>query len=307
MFIRNILKDFFSPKSKNEYSVVRPMSQRVSFEFSCSAEKNNNKPEDFVIDNGILKEYVGNNQVVYIPLSVKHIGCRAFDNKNIKELHYTQNLKRIGDYAFENCKELIELRGCGWLPDGCNEGVVYCPLPTVSEGTFEGCNKLKEKWRAHGCCEFCGDLLDRRGIIKRNFNNISNVCSHCGKENDYIKDYIEKQKKELKEKWRAHGYCEFCGYLLDRRDINERNFNDISNVCSHCGKENAYIKDYIEEQKKELKEKWRAYGRCEFCGDLLDRRGINKRNFNDISNVCSHCGKENDYIKDYIEEQKKTE
>ena len=39
--------------------------------------------KDFVIENGVLTNYIGNDETVKIPNSVKHINCLAFFN-NIK-------------------------------------------------------------------------------------------------------------------------------------------------------------------------------------------------------------------------------
>ncbi len=59
------------------------------------------KVHDFVIENGILKDYSGTDAEVVVPESVTEIGFRAFYKKeNIISVELPKSLKSIGREAF---------------------------------------------------------------------------------------------------------------------------------------------------------------------------------------------------------------
>lgn len=91
--------------------------------------KNQNQ-EDFIIEDGTLKKYIGNNSIVCIPDTVKTIGNHAFNGSqsivfvmipnsvisieycafsncsNLGIVAMTSSVKEIGDYAFSRCVNL---------------------------------------------------------------------------------------------------------------------------------------------------------------------------------------------------------
>ncbi len=74
--------------------------------------------EDFVIKNGVLKKYTGNDAVVVVPDGVTEIGQYAFyKNKTVKEVVLPDTVKVIRDYAFSCCSYLKKIN----LPKGLQE------------------------------------------------------------------------------------------------------------------------------------------------------------------------------------------
>lgn len=85
---------------------------------------------NFIIDNGILKKYVGSEEKVIIPDSVIKIGERAFENSSVKEVSFSgKNLRSIEGYAFNLCQELHHLQ----IPDGVIQ---------IGDHAFSNCSEL---------------------------------------------------------------------------------------------------------------------------------------------------------------------
>ena len=62
---------------------------------------------DFIIENGVLKKYVGPGGDVVIPETVEEIGAGAFaDNKSISGIQMHNGVHKIGKRAFYNCRSL---------------------------------------------------------------------------------------------------------------------------------------------------------------------------------------------------------
>lgn len=98
--------------------------------------------QDFIIVDGLLKKYRGNDTVVQIPDGVEAIGYYAFSyvfekgNKNppsdiIEKIIIPDSVVYIGRHAFDRCKKLKEIN----IPDG---------VKTIKEGAFMFCESLKE-------------------------------------------------------------------------------------------------------------------------------------------------------------------
>ncbi|MGN0814508.1 MAG: leucine-rich repeat domain-containing protein [Candidatus Coproplasma sp.] len=110
--------------------------------------------EDFVIADGVLKEYRGNESDVAIPDGVKSIGDRAFsfcdnltgitipnsvksigeyafsDCGNLTSITIPSSVKSIGDYAFSDCRNLTSI-------------TVLSGVKNIGENAFSFCKKLK--------------------------------------------------------------------------------------------------------------------------------------------------------------------
>ena len=113
------------------------------------------KADDFVIENDIVKKYRGKDTVVIIPNGIKEIGKNAFMSKSrITKVVLPESLIKIGDSAFCECKKLETIN----FPDGLQclgrrafalcESLKEALLPeTVKDiqgGVFFGCSKLEK-------------------------------------------------------------------------------------------------------------------------------------------------------------------
>ena len=87
---------------------------------------------NFQIENGNLKKYLGNETRVVIPNEVRNICAMAFSEcDTVAEIIMPEGLEFIGEKAFENCTSLQK---------------IYTPqeLTFISKRAFAGCSSLTE-------------------------------------------------------------------------------------------------------------------------------------------------------------------
>lgn len=110
--------------------------------------------DNFVIENGVLKEYLGDEELVVIPSEVKRIGYKAFDRKySIRKIDLA-NVEYIEDRAFWYLRGLESLT----IPDSVYylgaESIYGCEsltevkfestrIRTIKENTFLNCGLLE--------------------------------------------------------------------------------------------------------------------------------------------------------------------
>ena len=89
-------------------------------------------PDDFIIENGVLKKYVGPGGDVVIPDGVTSIGNGAFEDcYSIKTVFIPDGVKKIGKDAFKNCRKLSGIR----LP---------ASLSSIDNNAFRECRELTQ-------------------------------------------------------------------------------------------------------------------------------------------------------------------
>ena len=85
---------------------------------------------DFVIENGVLKEYCGNETNVTIPDGVTEIGEEAFDGcSGLTSVTIPKGVKAIGEGAFDGCSSLTSVT----IPEG---------VKAIEAWAFHGCSSL---------------------------------------------------------------------------------------------------------------------------------------------------------------------
>ena len=110
-------------------------------------------PSDFVIENGVLKKYVGPGGDVVIPEGVKKIGSRAFENcRNLKSVIIPDGVTSIGISAFFLCSGLKSITVPGSVTsigyrafDGCSSlkrAAIPEGVTSIGYNTFCGCRSL---------------------------------------------------------------------------------------------------------------------------------------------------------------------
>ncbi|MDD5923388.1 MAG: leucine-rich repeat protein [Clostridia bacterium] len=87
--------------------------------------------EEFIIINGILIKYSGNDFIINLPFNVTQIGDGAFYNKSIESVTLPKNLFYIGKYAFAQ-SGLSDI-------DFLNCEIVY-----IGANAFDGCCNIEE-------------------------------------------------------------------------------------------------------------------------------------------------------------------
>ena len=110
---------------------------------------------DFIIENGVLKKYVGPGGDVVIPEGVTEIGGSAFRHcGELYSISFPDSVAKIGNCAFEHCWRLVTVtipsnvreigqytfRGCGNLQSITCEAEML----TVGTGAFSECEEMKE-------------------------------------------------------------------------------------------------------------------------------------------------------------------
>ena len=87
-------------------------------------------PNDFIIENGVLKKYVGSGGDVVIPEGMTSIGAFAFFNcSNLTSVTIPESVTSIGDSAFYSCSSLTNVT----IPDG---------VKSIGKSVFRDCSSL---------------------------------------------------------------------------------------------------------------------------------------------------------------------
>lgn len=87
---------------------------------------------DFIIQNGVLRKYIGDKRNIVIPDGVKELADSVFSGfSKIKSVVVPEGVKKIGRRCFENC---THLKNC-YLPDS---------LEQIGGYAFVDCHELKE-------------------------------------------------------------------------------------------------------------------------------------------------------------------
>ncbi len=114
---------------------------------------------DFIIENGVLKEYVGNDEEVIIPEGIVRIGEGAFyGREDIVSVTIPDGVTSIGEKSFFGCVLLTDIT----IPDSVTE---------IGDSAFWGCESLNVAIPdsvitigegAFGCCD---ELADEDGFV----------------------------------------------------------------------------------------------------------------------------------------------
>ena len=125
---------------------------------------------DFVIENGVLVNYVGDDEIVTVPDKVTEIGTGAFkNNKSVKKVILPEGTTFIGTYAFSGCNALENIN----MP---------AELETIGDKAFYNCKVLSEtltlpdglitigEYAFYNCAALTGNLYipDSVGKIGKN-------------------------------------------------------------------------------------------------------------------------------------------
>ena len=110
--------------------------------------------EDFVVLNGQLLKYNGNENNLKIPEGVAHISHQAFyDNKNIETVICPSSLQGVWTYAFANCVNLKNV-------------VFNNGLKHICIGAFEDCANLMQVELPKSLKEIGAMAFDRKTYIR---------------------------------------------------------------------------------------------------------------------------------------------
>ena len=102
-------------------------SQNIRFYSGDTADKTD---DAFEIENGVLKKYHGESDIVVIPDGITSIGDFAFQNcESLTAVKIADSVTSIGNFAFWGCGALASV----YIPDG---------LTSIGDGAFQTCDAL---------------------------------------------------------------------------------------------------------------------------------------------------------------------
>ena len=187
-----------------------------------------NNMNDFVIENNVLKKYIGKDRIVRIPDGVEIVGYKSFENCDwIRKVIFPDSVKKIGEYAFKGCEKLnvlkispllkdiwnMAFKGCKGLADKNgfvivngtlfdyfgNDEVVKVPdnVIKISDDTFEGYECIKKvilpeglKWLGCNVFKNCKNLesINIPSYIMTWGNGAFRGCKKLADENGFVID-----------------------------------------------------------------------------------------------------------------------
>ncbi len=113
------------------------------------------KMTDFIIEDGVLTKYYGNEKEILIPKSVTEIGESAFYScHSIEKIRLEGDISIIGDAAFSDCINLSDFKipgnisylGAYAFYDCASLSFIEIPegIKAIERETFSGCQKLSD-------------------------------------------------------------------------------------------------------------------------------------------------------------------
>ena len=143
---------------------------------------------NFVIENGVLKEYKGIGGDVFIPNSVKTIGDWAFQGYTLlTSVTIPDSVTKIGSHAFDRCTSLTSviipnsvtyIAKCAFYNCSSLTSVtIPDSVTTIGDLVFQGCKRLKELIlgkRVYPCDKSVSEEISSilRKIEEKNFSEL---------------------------------------------------------------------------------------------------------------------------------------
>lgn len=170
-------------------------NEKLGYKFAVEGSQGleHNQLVDFIVENGVLVRYVGDDDTVVIPDNVEEIGSFVFNEKStIKSITIPSSVRKIGKYAMANCTSLksiiipesvIEIEECAFQFSGIEEVSIPASLEEISKSVFSYCN-LKQivipgTVKRIGQGAFSGSWTLERVIIEAGVEEIGAEAFYC--------------------------------------------------------------------------------------------------------------------------------
>ena len=233
----NLKKVEFSPEIKRENIETRALYYCTSLTDAVPeimAERNICKEQElpepdengFIIKDGVLLKYVGNDKNVIIPEGVTNIEDYAFANNiHLESVIFPKELISIGEHAFYNCLHLQKID----IPNGVLN-IDYC--------AFYGCDNLKDISLPDGIENIGACAFDDTAYYDNQLNwqdgvlYINNYSIDTKTEQEYEYDDEEYDEEEYEEYEEDEEYEYGDEYEYDEEDYEE----ELTNNATAIGK-----------------------------------------------------------------------
>lgn len=124
---------------------------------------------NFIIKNGTLTAYQGNNRDILIPAEVETIGNNAFSgNKRLRSIIVPGTVKKIDVRAFADCNNLEEVI----LGEG---------IETIESNVFTGCERLKRVIYPNSVSKYQGWTFYDTNLSEPVMNTSGTILVFCSK------------------------------------------------------------------------------------------------------------------------------
>ena len=127
----------------------------MSMGYISKMDDYNKASQSFVISDGVLLKYSGNDTIVNIPSSVVRIAANAFESRlDVIEITIPDSVKDIESFAFVPCKSLKVIKfgfGIQVIPFGCCRSIEHLETIVITDNgklisgsAFQNCTSLTE-------------------------------------------------------------------------------------------------------------------------------------------------------------------
>ena len=157
---------------------------------------------DFIIENGVLKKYVGSGGNVTIPNGVKSIGRMAFGNcENVINIVIPVGVECIEEEAFFCCKKLTTVK----IPN---------TILSIGDHAFYQCKSLEQVWIPNSVAKIGGYVFCGCSCFVH-FRHWTEDFAQAVQECDSIRIHTEDSLKEIPVKYRKQALLGFAAAKED--------------------------------------------------------------------------------------------
>ena len=186
---------------------------------------------DFIIEDGVLKKYVGTGGEVVIPDGVTVIGFEAFYSvSGVTDVKIPNSTSKIGDYAFYCCHDIVHIDipdsvehiGCYAFNTCTNLSITFYGQADVGEKAFDGVSCIFAPNLSFGC--FDTTSSKRAAVI---FGYLENMREYKNEQivEEYQK-YIVSQRKKLISIILKKDIVEIIALFAAKKKITIANFEE---------------------------------------------------------------------------------